>query len=216
MDRDRDEQRGEQQRDDPLGQALLEGGAHHDTPDGGQPDEQSVVDVDVAVEALEGGRRRGDDRDRGERGARRLALLVGEPQDQQRDDHDAPADPEQPGEEPRHGPHQPELRGPVPQHARHTRAVSAALTLAEALEVVRADPSRSAILLDVDGTLAPVGRPAADAPAPEVTRIQLIALSRRYALVACVSGRRAATARRMVSIGSIAYGGKPRAAIPPP
>ena len=82
--------------------------------------------------------------------------------------------------------------------------VSAALTLAEALEVVRADPSRSAILLDVDGTLAPIVRHADDAHVPEVTRTELIAVSRRYALVACVSGRRAAIARRMVSIGSIA------------
>src|SRR2546423_9361674 len=85
--------------------------------------------------------------------------------------------------------------------------VSAALTLAEALEVVRADPSRSAILLDVDGTLAPIVRHADDAHVPEVTRTQLIAVSKRYALVACVSGRRAAIARRMVSIGSIAYVG---------
>jgi len=74
--------------------------------------------------------------------------------------------------------------------------VSAALTLAEALEVVRADPSRSAILLDVDGTLAPIVRHADDAHVPEVTRTELIAVSRRYALVACVSGRRAAIARR--------------------
>src|SRR5437764_1235155 len=72
--------------------------------------------------------------------------------------------------------------------------VSAAMTLAEALEVVRADPSRSAVLLDVDGTLAPIVRHADDAHVPEVTRTQLIAVSRRYRLVACVSGRRAATA----------------------
>src|SRR3954449_6442751 len=84
--------------------------------------------------------------------------------------------------------------------------VSAATTLAEALEVVRADPARSAILLDVDGTLAPIVRHADDAHVPEVTRTQLIAVSRRYALVACVSGRRAATARRMGSIGSRAGG----------
>src|SRR3954454_18518059 len=94
--------------------------------------------------------------------------------------------------------------------------VSAAATLAEALEVIRADPARSAILLDVDGTLAPIVRHADDAHVPEVTRTQLIAVSRRYALVACVSGRRAATARRMVSIGSIAYVGKHGAEILPP
>src|SRR3954452_13603051 len=74
-------------------------------------------------------------------------------------------------------------------------AVSAALTLAEALEAVRADPSRSAILLDVDGTLAPTARHAAAPHVQEVTRPQLLEVSRRYALVPCVSGRRAATAR---------------------
>jgi trehalose 6-phosphate phosphatase len=94
--------------------------------------------------------------------------------------------------------------------------VSAALTLAEALEAVRADPSRSAVLLDVDGTLAPIVRHADDAHVPEVTRTQLIAVSRRYALVACISGRRSTTARRMVSIGSIAYVGNHGAEILPP
>src|SRR3954454_12455229 len=94
--------------------------------------------------------------------------------------------------------------------------VSAAMTLAEALEVVRADPSRSAILLDVDGTLAPIVRHADDAHVPEVTRTQLIAVSRRYGLVACVSGRRSATARRMVSIGSMAFCGNHGAGALPP
>jgi trehalose 6-phosphate phosphatase len=89
------------------------------------------------------------------------------------------------------------------------------MTLAEALEVVRADPSRSAILLDVDGTLAPIVRHADDAHVPEVTRAQLIAVSKRYGLVACVSGRRSATARQMVSIGSIAYVGNHGAEILP-
>src|SRR3954464_4819642 len=85
--------------------------------------------------------------------------------------------------------------------------VSAALTLAEALHVVRADPSRSAILLDVDGTLAPIVRHADDAHVPEVTRTALIEVSKRYGLVGCVSGRRATIARRIVSIGSISYVG---------
>src|SRR3954462_8855908 len=86
-------------------------------------------------------------------------------------------------------------------------AVSAAMTLDEALHVVRADPSRSAILLDVDGTLAPIVRHADDAHVPEVTRAVLIQVSKRYGLVCCVSGRRAATARQIVSIGSISYVG---------
>jgi trehalose 6-phosphate phosphatase len=61
------------------------------------------------------------------------------------------------------------------------------------------------VLLDVDGTLAPIVRHAEDAHVPEPTRAPLIEIAKRYAVVACVSGRRAATARRIVSLGSIAY-----------
>jgi trehalose 6-phosphate phosphatase len=85
--------------------------------------------------------------------------------------------------------------------------VPPAATLAEALEPLRADPGRSAILLDVDGTLAPIVRHADDAHVPEATRSLLIDVARRYCCVACVSGRRAAIARRIVSLGSIAYVG---------
>jgi trehalose 6-phosphate phosphatase len=84
-------------------------------------------------------------------------------------------------------------------------AVPSALTLPEALEVVRAEPARAAVLLDVDGTLAPIVRHADDAHVPEATRSLLIQISRRYGHVACVSGRRATIARRIVSIGSITY-----------
>lgn len=82
-----------------------------------------------------------------------------------------------------------------------------AATLAEALEPLRADPERAAVLLDVDGTLAPIVRHADDAHVPEPTRTPLIAVAKRYGLVACVSGRQATTARRIVSLGSIAYVG---------
>ena len=85
--------------------------------------------------------------------------------------------------------------------------MSTALTLDQALEPVRADPARSAVLLDVDGTLAPIVRHADDAHVPEPTRGILIRVARAYAVTACVSGRRAAVARRIVSIGSISYVG---------
>lgn len=77
--------------------------------------------------------------------------------------------------------------------------------LADALSPLRSDPSRSAILLDVDGTLAPIVRYAEEAHVPESTRGLLIELARRYAVVACVSGRRASDARRIVAIGTISY-----------
>lgn len=85
--------------------------------------------------------------------------------------------------------------------------MSAAVTLGDLLAPVRDDPPGSAVLLDVDGTLAPIVRHAADASVPEPTRARLIEIARRYGLLACVTGRRAADARRMVSIGSIAYVG---------
>jgi len=75
----------------------------------------------------------------------------------------------------------------------------------EALEPIRSDPARSAVLLDIDGTLAPIVRHAADAHVPEATRGLLIEIARRYGVVGCVSGRRASTARQIVSIGTIAY-----------
>jgi len=90
--------------------------------------------------------------------------------------------------------------------ARHTRPVSPpAATLDEVLAPLRADPAASAILLDVDGVLAPIVQQPEDAHMPETTRRPLIEVARRYGVVACVSGRRASDARRIVSLGSIAY-----------
>jgi trehalose 6-phosphate phosphatase len=83
--------------------------------------------------------------------------------------------------------------------------VTPAATLAAQLAPLRADPAHSAILLDVDGVLAPIVRHADDATVPEAVRGVLIQVAKRYGLVACVTGRRAADARRIVSIGSIAY-----------
>jgi trehalose 6-phosphate phosphatase len=85
--------------------------------------------------------------------------------------------------------------------------VSAAATLSEAIAPLRADPGKAGVLLDIDGVLAPIVRHADDAHVPEPTRAPLIAVARRYGLVACVSGRQATTARRIVSLGSITYVG---------
>ncbi len=85
--------------------------------------------------------------------------------------------------------------------------MSPAATLVEALEPLRSDPSHSAVLLDIDGTLAPIVRHATDAHVPEATRTLLIEIAKRYRLVGCISGRRAASARQVVAIGSIAYVG---------
>jgi trehalose 6-phosphate phosphatase len=77
--------------------------------------------------------------------------------------------------------------------------------LPEALVPLRSNPSRSAILLDIDGTLAPIVENAAAAQVPESTRQLLIRIARTYQVVACVSGRQASDARAMVAIGTITY-----------
>ena len=85
--------------------------------------------------------------------------------------------------------------------------MSLAATLAEALVPLRSDPARAGILLDIDGTLAPIVRHADDAHVPEPTRAQLIAVAKRYAVVGCISGRQAQVARRIVALGTISYVG---------
>jgi trehalose 6-phosphate phosphatase len=84
--------------------------------------------------------------------------------------------------------------------------VSAAL-LPDALAPLRADPARAAVFLDIDGTLAPIVERAADAHVPEPTRQLVIEAAKKYALVACVTGRRASEARAIVSLGTITYVG---------
>ncbi|HEY1277294.1 MAG TPA: trehalose-phosphatase [Thermoleophilaceae bacterium] len=79
--------------------------------------------------------------------------------------------------------------------------------LAEAVRPLTEDPSRAAIFCDIDGTLAPIVRRAEDAHVREEVSLLLGRLGRRYGCVACISGRSAAEARRLVGVGSIAYAG---------
>jgi trehalose 6-phosphate phosphatase len=77
----------------------------------------------------------------------------------------------------------------------------------EVLKPLTEDPKRAGIFLDVDGTLAPIVGRAEDAKVPEETSRMLGALARRYGCVACVSGRAATEARRLVGVGAIVYAG---------
>lgn len=72
---------------------------------------------------------------------------------------------------------------------------------------MREQPKRCALFLDVDGTLAPVVRRADDARVPTETCRTLGRLSAALGLVACVSGRSAADAKRLVGVGGIVYAG---------
>ncbi|HET7177298.1 MAG TPA: trehalose-phosphatase [Solirubrobacterales bacterium] len=75
------------------------------------------------------------------------------------------------------------------------------------LAPLRAEPARAAILTDVDGTLAPIAERPEQVAVPAHTAELLEALSRRFGLVGCVSGRRAEEARRLVGVEGIAFAG---------
>ena len=75
------------------------------------------------------------------------------------------------------------------------------------LQPLLADPARTAILTDIDGTLAPIVDDPAAAAVPPETQEVLAALAQRFALVGCISGRQATEARRLVGLEGIAYSG---------
>ena len=76
------------------------------------------------------------------------------------------------------------------------------------LPLLAAGPERAAVLLDVDGTLAPIVARPQDAYVPEETRGELARLAGRYALVACVSGRPRSEVERMVGVAGVAVVGE--------
>jgi trehalose 6-phosphate phosphatase len=69
------------------------------------------------------------------------------------------------------------------------------------------EPASTAILSDLDGTLAPIVDDPAAAAVPAETRDVLATIAERYPLVACVTGRRALDARRMVGVEALLYAG---------
>jgi trehalose 6-phosphate phosphatase len=79
--------------------------------------------------------------------------------------------------------------------------------LAELVVPLAADPRHGAVVCDIDGTLAPI------VPTPEEATVlpealsELARLADRYSLVACVTGRPAAQARKMVPIEGVAISG---------
>jgi trehalose 6-phosphate phosphatase len=71
----------------------------------------------------------------------------------------------------------------------------------------RSEPEQAAVLLDIDGTLAPIVERPEDAEVPPATRGEVERLADRYALVACISGRPSAEARRLVGLDDLEYVG---------
>ena len=72
---------------------------------------------------------------------------------------------------------------------------------------LRSEPGRAAVLLDVDGTLAPIVARPELAVVPEEARAEVRRLVGRYALVACISGRTGAEAARRVGVEGVVYVG---------
>jgi trehalose 6-phosphate phosphatase len=79
--------------------------------------------------------------------------------------------------------------------------------IAELVEPLRFDPAGAAVLCDIDGTLAPIVADPGAVAVPSATRDLLTAIADRYALTACVTGRRAAEARRIVGLKDVTYVG---------
>jgi trehalose 6-phosphate phosphatase len=77
----------------------------------------------------------------------------------------------------------------------------------DVLALLAADPGKAAILLDVDGTLAPIVARPELAEVPEETRAEVARLAGRYALVACISGRTSEEARQLVGVAGVVYVG---------
>ena len=94
------------------------------------------------------------------------------------------------------------------EHQPHGRVVvSDQVSAPVRLVRFRSEPQRAAVLLDVDGTLAPIVERPEDAAVPEETRREVERLAERYRLVACISGRPAADARRIVGLDDVEYVG---------
>ena len=97
-----------------------------------------------------------------------------------------------------------------------TAGAGVAARIAQLIAPLRADPGSAAVLCDIDGTLAPIVGDPASAVVPDETQEALRALARRYALVACISGRRALEARRLVGVEELAYAGNHGLELLPP
>jgi trehalose 6-phosphate phosphatase len=138
-----------------------------------------------------------DDSDRGQGGRHRRPLGESIDEDQERYDDESAANAEERAEK---AGDQADENEP---HGRIVRSVEADQLLGRLAEA----PERAAILLDVDGTLAPIVARPEDARVPDDARTEVARLAGRYALVACISGRTGEDARRLVQVEGVRYVG---------
>src|SRR5262249_41499767 len=119
-------------------------------------------------------------------------------QEQQRHHDDPAADAEERAEE---------ARGETDGDQAH-RLIVGMVDAAPLLAGLAERPPAAAILLDVDGTLAPIVAHPGDAHVPEETRVEVARLAGRYGLVACISGRPGVDAARLVGVDGVRYVGE--------
>ena len=151
--------------------------------------------MNVAVKPIGDRADEGDQPDRRERRRHRGPLGEADAENEERHDDDATADAEQRAEE---------ASGEPDENEPHSRIVR---PMTDLLARLSEAPRSAAILLDVDGTLAPIAPRPEDAAVPAETRSEIARLGGRYALVACISGRTGEDAHRLVQVEGVRYVG---------
>jgi trehalose 6-phosphate phosphatase len=73
------------------------------------------------------------------------------------------------------------------------------------LAPLRQRPGETALIFDVDGTLAPIAPRPELAVVPPETKVELARLAARYLLVGCISGRPGEEAERLVGVDGVRY-----------
>jgi trehalose-phosphatase len=76
------------------------------------------------------------------------------------------------------------------------------------LAALAAEPARAALLLDLDGVLAPIVERPEDARVPPETQAELARLGHAYGLLACITGRTSEIAREIVGVEGLRYVGQ--------
>jgi trehalose 6-phosphate phosphatase len=87
------------------------------------------------------------------------------------------------------------------------RSETSGAEIESAVAALASEPEHGAVLFDLDGTLAPIVQRPEDSSVPERTRELVERVAGRYGMTVVVSGRRAAEARRILGLDSIAYVG---------
>jgi trehalose 6-phosphate phosphatase len=176
---------------------LLQSGSTNGSDCCRQPDEECVPEMHVPTERVRDRSDERDDSDRGQGGRHRRPLRELIDEDQERHDDEPATDAEERAEE---AGDQADENEP---HGRIVRTVTGDQLLGRLAEA----PELAAILLDVDGTLAPIVARPEDARVPDDARAELARLAGRYGLVACISGRTGEDAHRLVQVEGVRYVG---------